>query len=80
MEDNETKKSEVEVDGLGLIDVASEDDSLLFSSFPDPTSYDFSGKLQFLVRSRLDGFWVFVNFLESVRLIDTWDKFDCGVD
>ncbi|KAL1199269.1 hypothetical protein V5N11_017134 [Cardamine amara subsp. amara] len=42
MEDNETKKSEVEVDGLGLIDVASEDDSLLFSSFPDPTSYVFS--------------------------------------
>ncbi|ESQ45157.1 hypothetical protein EUTSA_v10010259mg [Eutrema salsugineum] len=42
MEDNETKKSEVEVDGLGLIDVASEDDSLLFSSFPDPTSYEFS--------------------------------------
>ncbi|VVB05998.1 unnamed protein product [Arabis nemorensis] len=43
MEDkNETKKSEVEVDGLGLIDVAAEDDSLLFSSFPDPTSYDFS--------------------------------------
>ncbi|KAG7565518.1 hypothetical protein ISN44_As10g021980 [Arabidopsis suecica] len=42
MEDNEIKKSEVEVDGLGLIDVASEDDSLLFSSFPDPTSYEFS--------------------------------------
>ncbi|KAG7581607.1 hypothetical protein ISN44_As08g012700 [Arabidopsis suecica] len=42
MEDNETKKSEVEADGLGLIDVASEDDSLLFSSFPDPTSYEFS--------------------------------------
>ncbi|CAA7046278.1 unnamed protein product [Microthlaspi erraticum] len=45
MEDNnEPKKSEVEVqvDGLGLIDVAGEDDSLLFSSFPDPTSYEFS--------------------------------------
>ncbi|XP_006290770.2 uncharacterized protein LOC17885075 [Capsella rubella] len=42
MEDNEAKKSEVEADGLGLIDVASEDDSLLFSSFPDPTSYEFS--------------------------------------
>ncbi|CAH8252771.1 unnamed protein product [Arabidopsis lyrata] len=33
---------EVEADGLGLIDVASEDDSLLFSSFPDPPSYEFS--------------------------------------
>ncbi|KFK34582.1 hypothetical protein AALP_AA5G164500 [Arabis alpina] len=44
MEDNkETKKSEVEVEvGLGLIDVASEDDSLLFSSFLNPTSYEFS--------------------------------------
>ncbi|XP_010426971.1 PREDICTED: uncharacterized protein LOC104711893 [Camelina sativa] len=44
MEDNETKKSEVEVevDGLGLIDVASEDDSLLFSSFPDPNNFEFS--------------------------------------
>ncbi|CAN8254647.1 unnamed protein product [Cochlearia groenlandica] len=44
-DDNETnKKSECEVDSgrLGLIDVASEDDSLLFSSFPDPTSYEFS--------------------------------------
>lgn len=48
MEDNETKKTEVEADGLGLIDVASEDDSLLFSSFPDPTSYEFSGELQYL--------------------------------
>ncbi|CAN6897645.1 unnamed protein product [Brassica oleracea] len=38
MEDNENKKSE----GLGLIDVAAEDDSLLFSSFPNPTSYEFS--------------------------------------
>ncbi|EFH54171.1 hypothetical protein ARALYDRAFT_485705 [Arabidopsis lyrata subsp. lyrata] len=35
MEDNETKKSEVEADGLGLIDVASEDDSLLFSEFSE---------------------------------------------
>uniref|UniRef100_A0A1J3FU20 Uncharacterized protein n=1 Tax=Noccaea caerulescens TaxID=107243 RepID=A0A1J3FU20_NOCCA len=34
--------NEVEVDSLGLIDVAGEDDSLLFSSFPDPTSYEFS--------------------------------------
>ncbi|KAF8091766.1 hypothetical protein N665_0436s0029 [Sinapis alba] len=42
MEDNENKKSEGEVDGLGLIDVAAEDDSLLFSSFPNPTSYEFS--------------------------------------
>lgn len=45
MEDNENKKSEEEVEGLGLIDVAAEDDSLLFSSFPNPTSYEFSGKL-----------------------------------
>ncbi|KAJ0241585.1 Uncharacterized protein HA466_0209910 [Hirschfeldia incana] len=43
MEDNnENKKSEGEVDGLGLIDVSAEDDSLLFSSFPNPTSYEFS--------------------------------------
>lgn len=42
MEDNENKKSEGEVDGLGLIDVAAEDDSLLFSSFPNSTSYEFS--------------------------------------
>ena len=40
MEDKESKKSEVEVDGLGLIDVAIEDDSLLFS--------EFSGELQYL--------------------------------
>ena len=46
MEDNENKKSE----GLGLIDVAAEDDSLLFSSFPNPTSYEFSGKLAFIFR------------------------------
>lgn len=42
MEDNENKKSEGEVEGLGLIDVSAEDDSLLFSSFPNPTSYEFS--------------------------------------
>lgn len=54
MEDNENKKSEGEVDGLGLIDVAAEDDSLLFSSFPNSTSYEFSGKIS--VFDRVLGF------------------------
>uniref|UniRef100_A0A1J3EQU3 Uncharacterized protein n=3 Tax=Noccaea caerulescens TaxID=107243 RepID=A0A1J3EQU3_NOCCA len=39
MEDNENWRSELDISGLSLID---EDDSLLFSSFPDPTSYEFS--------------------------------------
>ncbi|CAA7042154.1 unnamed protein product [Microthlaspi erraticum] len=39
MEDDEKWRSELDISGLSLLD---EDDSLLFSSFPDPTSYEFS--------------------------------------
>ncbi|KAL1209932.1 hypothetical protein V5N11_020498 [Cardamine amara subsp. amara] len=43
MGDNENWRSELDgLDGLSLIDVSTEDDSLLFSSFLDPTTYDFS--------------------------------------
>ncbi|XP_010529732.1 PREDICTED: cell wall protein RBR3 isoform X2 [Tarenaya hassleriana] len=42
MEDSDGRRSEFEIHGLSLIDVSSEDDSLLFSSFLDPSINDFS--------------------------------------
>ncbi|XP_010553330.1 PREDICTED: bromodomain testis-specific protein-like [Tarenaya hassleriana] len=41
MEDNGVRRTEIEILGLSLIDVSSEDDSLLFSSILDPGSNEF---------------------------------------